>query len=224
MRRNGSGKISFKQYRFTDLLIFAAILAAFELILHFAFKAFEGNGAFFTFSPMVPIIVLVMMRWGWISVFYAVGDGALFCLLNGAGFESYVIYCAGNAFVILLLFFTRFVGKERIRKSLYLSMLMVLLGWLLTVFGRSAVAACFGINFAEALTGQLWELISLAVGLLLIAGMRKLDGIFEDQKHYLLRMEEERLEKIRRDEFGDEPIELDGETISILNKRDDEWQ
>lgn len=224
MRRNGSRKISFEQYRLTDLFIFAAVLAAFELILHFAFKAFEGNGAFFTFSPLVPVVLLVMMRWGWVSVFYAVGDGALFCLLNGAGWQSYIIYCAGNAFVMFLLFYMRFVGKERIRKSVYLSLLMVVIGWVLIVLGRAIIAVCTGMNFLDALSGQLWELISLAVGLLLIAVMRKLDGIFEDQKHYLLRMEEERLEKQRRDEFGDEPIELDEDTLSILNKRDDEWQ
>ena len=224
MRKNGSRIISFRQYKITDLMLFAAILVAFELILHFAFVAFRGNGAFFTFSPMVPIVLLIMMRWGWVSVFYAVGDGALYCLLNGGSWQSYLTYCIGNAFIMLLLLLNRFVGKEKIRRKLYLSLLYVLIGWVVTILGRSAVAACTGTNFVGALLGQMFELMSLAIGMLIVVIMRRLDGMFEDQKHYLKRLDEERKDMARRDEYGDEPIEIDEESLSILRKRDDELQ
>ena len=223
MRKNGSKLISFKQYKVTDLFLFAVILIAFELILHFAFVAF-GSDASFTFSPMVPIVLLVMMRWGWVSVFYAVGDGALYCLLNGGSWQSYLIYCVGNAFIMLVLIYNRFVGKEKIRKKLSLTLLYVFSGWILTILGRAALAACVGTKFVAALVGQLIELISLAAAFVIVLIMRKLDGMFEDQKHYLLRLDAERNEMTRRDEFGDEPIEIDEESLSILKKRDEELE
>lgn len=223
MRKNGSRLISFKQYKLTDLFLFAAILAGFELILHFAMVAF-GDNANFTFSPMVPLVLLVMMRWGWVSVFYAVGDGALYVLLKGGNWQSFVIYCVGNAFIMLLLLFTRFVGKERIRKSAYLSISFVVLGWILTVLGRSAVATTVGGDFVYALVQQLYDLVSMVIGVIIILIMRKLDGMFEDQKHYLRRFDDERRDLARRDEFGDEPVEITKETISILRRRDDEME
>ena len=223
MRKNGSRLISLKQYKLTDLFLFAAILAAFELILHFAMLAF-GDNANFTFSPMVPLVLVLMMRWGWVSVFYAVGDGALFVLLKGGSWQSLLIYCVGNAFIMLLLLYTRFVGKERIRKSAWLSVLFVVLGWIVTVLGRSTVAATVGEGFVATLVRQLFDLISMVIGIVIVLIMRKLDGMFEDQKHYLKRLDKERKDLARRDEFGDEPIEITEETISILRRRDDEME
>ena len=223
MRKNGSKSISIKQYRLTDLFLFAVILTVFELILHFAMIAF-GDNANFTFSPMVPLVLVVMMRWGWVSVFYAVGDGALFVLLKGGSWQSLLIYCVGNACIMLLLLYTRFVGKEKIRKSPYLSILFVVLGWVVTVLGRSAVAAIIGNNFVYVLTRQLFDIVSIIIGSIIVLIMRRLDGMFEDQKHYLRRVDDERRAMARRDEFGDEPVEITEETISILRRHDDDME
>lgn len=223
MRKNGSRLISFKQYKLTDLFLFAAILAGFELILHFAMVAF-GDNANFTFSPMVPLVLVMMMRWGWVSVFYAVGDGALYVLLKGGSWQSLIIYCVGNACIMLLLIYIRFVGKERIRKSAFLSILFVVLGWAVTVLGRSAVAAIVGESFVYAIVQQLSDLVSMVIGAVIILIMRRLDGMFEDQKHYLRRLDDERKDLARRDEFGDEPVEITKEDISILRRRDDEME
>ena len=51
--------------------------------------------------------------------------------------------------------------------------------------------------------------------------VRKLDGMFEYQKSYLRRLDDERKEKMRRDEYGDEPVEIDEESLSILKRWDD---
>lgn len=205
------------------MFLFAVILTVFELILHFAMIAF-GDNANFTFSPMVPLVLVVMMRWGWVSVFYAVGDGALFVLLKGGSWQSLLIYCVGNACIMLLLLYTRFVGKEKIRKSPYLSILFVVLGWVVTVLGRSAVAAIIGNNFVYVLTRQLFDIVSIIIGSIIVLIMRRLDGMFEDQKHYLRRVDDERRAMARRDEFGDEPVEITEETISILRRHDDDME
>lgn len=224
MRKNGSRLISLQQYRLTDSVIFALILAAFDLIAYGALSLFDGN-ANFAFSMTLPITLLVMMRWGWQSVFYAVADGLLLSLLyNRTVWQSYLSYAAGGAALMLILIPFKLIGKQRIRDKWYLSAATVIVGWFLmnlTVTVVQAVcgsdfAAVASYNFGVGLTG----LMSLAAGLVVILVLRRLDGMFEDQKHYLLRLDKERKERMRRDEFGDEPIEIDDETISILNKKD----
>lgn len=223
MRKNGSRLISLRQYRFTDLFLFAAILVGFELIVHYAQIAFHGE---FTFSPMVAIVLLVMVRWGWESVFFAVGDGLLLCLLN-MGTENFTpshfaVYIIGNACIMLVFLLFKLVGKQKIANKWYWCVLTVIAAWLLVVLGRATVHACFGVNFATAFVSQLFDCFSLFVGIIIILIMRKLDGMFEDQKQYLIRKDKERKEMARRDDYGDEPIDVDEESLSILNKKDDD--
>jgi len=225
MRKNGSRLISIRQYRLTDLFLFAVILVIAELLAFFAPKMFPQN-ADFTFSLMVPIVLLVMMRWGWQSVLYAAGDGLLICLLHmgGENFNNrlFAVYIIGNAFIALMLLATKFFGKEKIAGKWYFSVLFVVLGWLSVFLGRAVVGACFGLGFVNVMIGQLGDLVSLAVGIVLVVVLRRLDGMFEDQKHYLIRLDNERREMAHRDTFGDEPVEIDEESLSILNKRDDD--
>ena len=223
MRKNGSRLISLRQYLLTDLFLFAVILAVFELVLHFAFKAYRGP---FVFSPMLSITLLVMMRWGWPSVFYAVLDGLLFCLLNfkSAGFANlnFAVYMIGNAAVMILLLMTKFMGRKKIAGKWYFSLLFVVAGWLAVAVGRSLVSVCFGENLFATLLSQLSDLMTLAITVLIILVMRRLDGMFEYQKSYLKRLDDERKEKMKRDTYGDEPIEIDEESIAALKKKDDD--
>ena len=53
MRKNGSRLISLKQYKMTDLFVFAVILVAFDLIAHFAPLAMKG-AADYIFLLTVP--------------------------------------------------------------------------------------------------------------------------------------------------------------------------
>ena len=219
MRKNGSRFISLKQYRSTDLFLFAIILIAFELVVHFAFIGLKGD---FTFSPMVPIVLLVIMRWGWQGAIFAAVDGVLYCLLNGAGWQSYICYGIGNLSIMSVLLMTRFIGKQKIAGKWGFSALFVVVGWISVVLGRTLIAACCGENFLAALLLQLSDLFTLAIGVLIILVLRRLDGMFEDQKHYLLRLDDERKEMVRRDTYGDEPVDLDEEALSILKRRDDD--
>ncbi len=225
MRKNGSRLISFKQYRITDLLLFALILTIFDMIAHFAPIALK-QGADYTFVLTVPIVLLIMIRWGWQSALFAVGDGLLLSALNNTGvWQSYVSYAVGNSFILLLLVAVRFIGKEKITGKWFFSVVFVISGWILQILGVTLMMwittggdflGYLAANAGFGATG----LISLAVGIALFLVLRRLDGMVEDQKHYLLRLDAERKEAMRRDEFGDEPIELDEESISII-KRDE---
>lgn len=218
MRKNGSRFISLKQYRATDLFLFAVILIAFELIVHFAFIGLKGD---FTFSPMLPIVLLVIMRWRWQGVLFAAADGALYCLLNGAGWQSYLCYIIGNAAIASVLLMTKFMGRQKIAGKWYFSALFVLAGWISVVLARTVLAVIVGDGFLAALLSQLSDVYTLGIGLIIILVLRRLDGMFEDQIHYLSRLDDERKEMARRDTYGDEPVEIDEESLSILKRKDD---
>lgn len=226
MRKNGSRFISLKQYRLADLFLFALILVIFDLVVRYALVALSG-GADFVFSITVPVVLLVMMRWGWQCVFFAVGEGILYSLLYNMGmWQSYIVYPAGNCFMLLLLVFIKLVGKQKIVQKSYLTLTFTVLGWALQNLGLTlAMWALFGGDFAFYLLSNfgigVTGLMSLAAAVVILFIMRRLDGMFEDQVQFIKRTEKERREMQRRDEFGDEPIEIDDETLSILNKRDD---
>ena len=230
MRKNGSRLISVKQYRATDLFVFALILAVAELIAFLAVKWFPYE-AIYTFSLTVPIVLTVMMRWGWPGVLYAAASGLLVSLLNlgKATGTLFAVYIIGNAFIALMLIPLRFIGKDKIRSKWWASTLYAIGGWLCVYLGRSVVwAIAYAISPVPNLTA--WsgfyqyfagDLFSLFMSFAVILVLRRFDGMFEDQITYLKRMDKERKERMRRDEFGDEPIEIDDDTLSVLNRDND---
>lgn len=230
MQKNGYKLLSINQYRGTDLFVFALILAVAEILTWLAAKWFPYQ-AVFTFSLMLPISLTVMMRWGWPSVFYPIGGGLLVCLLASADAVNYACYIIGNACVALMLIPTYLIGRDKIRAKWWSSALYVAGGWLCMYLGRSFVyAISYAISPIDG--GTAWsgfagfamgELLSLVMGVIVVMVLRRLDGMFEDQKSYLKRLDAERAEMRRRDEYGDEPMDIDEDTMSILKKHDGEW-
>ena len=148
MRKNGSRLISVKQYRATDLFIFALILTVSEVLTFQARKWFPGV-ATFTFSLLVPIVLTVMMRWGWPGVLYAAAAGLVDGLMNigNATGAQFAIYIIGNAFIGLMLIPLIFIGKDRIRKRWWASALFTVGGWASIYLGRSVIwAIAFAIS------------------------------------------------------------------------------
>ena len=231
MRKNGSRLISVNQYRTTDLFVFALILSAAELLTFYAGKWFPG-GALYTFSLLVPISLTVMVRWGWPSVLYSMASGLLLCLLSltgGVSGAQYASYIIGNAFIGLMLIPMYFIGKDNIRKRWWASALFAAGGWLSVYLGRSVIwAIAYAISPVSGFSAVSGfysyfrsDVLSLVMSIVVILVLRKLDGMFEDQKSYLKRLDKERKEKMRRDEFGDEPVEIDEESLDILSRGND---
>lgn len=234
MRKNGSRIISFARYRATDLLLFAVILAVFDVISFFAFtRWFASSSGNFFFSVSIAISLIIMVRWNWYGLFYAVGDGILYCVLAifaGGGvaeeliLQYFVTYAVGNAFVGLAFLMVRFVGYKRITGRWYFTALFVICGWAAVVIGRTIVSVCFGAQLGDALLGFMGpsELLSLVMSIIILLVMRRLDGMLENQRDYLLRLDKERKEKMMADNFGEQPIEIDVETLKTLNKKGDD--
>lgn len=226
MRKNGSREISFSQYRTTDLFLFAIIVALAEF-LAFGATVWFPQEAIFSFSFLLPLVLVVMMRWGWPSVFYVMGGGALFCALHSLGWQYYLSYIFGNAAVCLALAYLLPIGKDKVAKNVWLSLGMVIIAWVAQVLVRAGVLAATGeVGFVSALAGFCGiasdcGLLSLAMGLIAIVIVRRFDGLFEDQKSYLIRLGKIREEKRKIDTFGEDLGELDEESLSILNQDND---
>ena len=225
MRKNGRF-ISFRQYKYTDLFFFALVLGLSELLVFCAFKLwFKSTVDKFYINFMLAIVLTVIMRWGWVGGIYAVVDGVVQCAIGGAGWQGYLTYIIGTACIFFVLLLTKFVGKEKIRGKWYLTLAYILVGWVSVNLGITCMSAIFGTNFLSALGTNfgfgVYGVLPLAGAIAVIMILRRLNGMFEDQKHYLLRQDRERKELARRDEFGDEPIEVDEETVSILKRWDD---
>lgn len=229
MRKNGSRLISVEQYRLTDLFLFSVILVLAELAACLAVRWMPGE-AIYTVSFMVPIVLLVMARWGWQSVFYAVASGLIVCLMNltskyisGNHWASYLL---GNAFIALMLIPRYLIGMDKIMSSWWATALFAIGGWLCVYLGRSIVwAIAYAISptvGGTAASGFIifftYDLLSMIMAVVVMLIMRKLEGMMEDQKVFLHRKYAEKKDKVHRDNYGDELTEIDEEALAILNK------
>lgn len=226
MRKNGSRLISFSQYRTADLFLFVIIAGLAELFSYAATIWFPEE-AIFSFSFTLPIILIVMMRWGWISVLYGFESAIIYCALHSLSWQYYLAYAIGNVAVVFTLVYLLPLGKDRVAKNCWLSCIMVVIAWIVQVFVRSLMLIAFGqasfIGAIIAMCGIRVDcgLLSLVMGIVTILIVRKFDGLFEDQKVYLIRLGKMREEKRRADTFGEELEEIDEENLSILKDNND---
>lgn len=228
MSKNISKNITIRQYKLTDISLFTLLLFLAELLPFLAIKKF-GAGAYFTLSFMLPISLLVMMRWGWEGTLFAMASGLFYCLFNKGGAANYLTYCLGNAFIALTLIPMKFITKQRITKTWYWTVVYILLAGSFVYLGRSIVIAFLSvvgmidaewwIGFASFVNGT--SILSLVIAMVILIPLRKFDGMVEDQKTYLKRLDAERRKKMQMDDYGYEEVELDEQTLKMFKKNDD---
>ncbi len=183
------------QYRAVDLAMFAIMLAVFESLVAVAARRWFPNEPY-TVSMTPAITAIVLMRWGpWAGLHAALG-GAVFCLVSGARAGHFAVYILGNLFSLLALALIRALSPEGIRQSAGRSLLLGLCVTLLMQLGRAVVSVALGSPVAAAAGFFTTDAITLLFTLVLVWIVRRLDGMFEEQNHYLQRLhrqeEEER--------------------------------
>ena len=180
---------TWKEYRAIDLAMLAGALAIFEFIMVCA-ATWWFPGQPFTVSLAAAMTSIVYMRWGAWGAIHAVEAGFVFCFFSGASGEQFFIYCIGNLFSVLAVLLLKVWGKERVRTG-HLSLIFPLLVQVLMQAGRAAAALLMGAEPANTVGFFTTDSLSLLFTFVIIWIARKLDGVYEDQKHYLLRIHAE---------------------------------
>lgn len=184
-------EISFKQYRAIDLGIMTVIIFVFEMLTVFAAKWFPMES--YTLSPTTLMLCIVMMRWDGFAAIHAVAGGLAFCLAGGAKPEQFAVYCIGNCFALAGLILFKVCGKEKVRRKIPLTAVYTVIVFASVQIGRWLVSVCFGSSLDIIVKFFVSDSLSLLFALVGVFIARRMDGLYEDQKAYLIRTEEERM-------------------------------
>ncbi len=184
-------QISFRQYRTIDLSIMAVILAVSQAVIFIAASTVYADQLYIV-STVAAVTAIVMMRWsGWAAIHAALG-GLVYAALAGGNAEQFVIYAGGNLLALLALVLFKLLGKEKIRSDALLTIVFGVCTQLLMQLGRAGLAFLFGYPAAACLGFITTDALSILFTACILWVARRIEGLFEDQKNYLLRIECER--------------------------------
>ena len=187
--------MSFRQYRAIDLAFFAFILCVAETLIIKGATIWYAD-QLYVVSAVGIVTTIVLIRWGAWAAIHAFLGGFVFCLVSRASPQQYLIYCFGNLGGMLSLLWIRIFGKDQIAKDGFAAVCFGLATLLGMQLGRAAVAALLGTPLRQCAGFFMTDSLSLLFTGVVIWIARRLDGVFEDQKKYLLRIhEEEKKEK-----------------------------
>lgn len=186
--------MSVARYRAVDLTFFAVMTALSEWVTVLAAtRWFPGEA--YTVSAGAALTAVVMVRWGPWCVLPAAVSGLVYCLAAHAAPGQFAVYILGNLFCLPAFFYVRHTGDEALRKDPLKAMLLGFLVLLGMQAGRGVVSVVLGASLAAAAGFILTDVISYIFTLVILWIVRHLDGILEEQHHYLHRVHKEREEE-----------------------------
>lgn len=187
-------QITFKQYRNIDLAILVVLTVVFESITTAA------TSKWFVLQPIalsitLALVCMAMMRWSGRAAFLAVAGGLAYCVVSKATGEQYLIYCLGNVMALSGLIVIKIFGKEAIRGSIPKLLIFGLVSYMGMELGRWVVSLFFGGDLMALVVYLTTDIMTLVFAEVILVLLRKSDGMLEDQKAYLLRLDREKKEK-----------------------------
>ena len=193
-------QITFRQYRAMDLFIFTALLGIGEMLITLgATRWFPQE--LWTLSLGPAITAIVMVRWGGLAAIPAALGALSFCIASGANPAQYLIYIGGS---LLPLVWCLWLKKrwQKLRAQVLLALFYGASVALMMQLGRAVLALLLGHPLAAALPFFTTDALSTLFAALIVWIARRLDGMLEEQKHYLRRVAEEQ-EKERQAQVKD---------------------
>ncbi len=184
-------QISFGQYKLIDNALFAVMLVISEIVIITASSRWFP-GQLYTVSVTAAITGIVMMRWGITAAFHAALGALVYVGFQGGTAEQFLIYIIGNEAAILMVPVLKLIGKKKIRENAVPVFVYALLIQLLMQTGRGIVSVILGSDAGAILKFITMDALSLLFTVLIIYVASRLDGVFEDQKTYLLRLQKEK--------------------------------
>ena len=176
-----------EQYRAIDLSLFALILIVFETVLIRAAAGWFPNEPW-TVSLTAAVTAVVMVRWGPWAVTHAVLGGIVFCVVNRGQWTQFLIYGLGNTAALAVWPLVRKLGWKKINEDFLLKLLYSILVVLAMQAGRALVAILLGTAPETALGFITTDVATYIFTAVILWIMSRLDGMLEDQRHYLERI------------------------------------
>ena len=183
-------QITFRQYRTMDLFFFSLILVISEVLITLGATVwFPGEP--YTVSLSCAVAAIVMVRWGWWAAVPMAAGSIAFCLVSHAAPVQWIIYLAGSMAGLAMVPVLKRKGWESLHGNV-----LWLLGYglcvaLLMQLGRAAVALALGNNLQVCAGFFTTDILSTLFSVLLVWIAKRLDGMLEEQRHYLKRIQEE---------------------------------
>ena len=193
-------QISFKQYRTNDIVILTIMTAFFESLLCIATNSWFVLQAM-SVSITLAMTCIVAFRWGGFAVIPSFVGSMAYCItynlisekdLSG---QQILTYCCGSVFCLIAIPLLIKLGKENVRKDFVKRSALAVIIYILIAVGRCLFALMFGEN-VEALSAYFTvDILSLLFAIVVLTVTKDLDGMLEDQKAYILRIDRERREE-----------------------------
>ena len=179
------------QYRAVDLAMFAIMLAVFESLVAVAARRWFPNEPY-TVSMTPAITAIVLMRWGPWAAIHAVFGGIVLCAGSRASLVQYAVYVLGNCFSLLVLpALSRWRKEEGLWRESVKALTYGISVLLLMQAGRALVSLMTGSGLENVPGFFTTEVITDLFTLVILWIARRLDGLLEDQRHYLRRLREQ---------------------------------
>ena len=183
-------QLTLAEYRAVDLTLLAVILAVCEYGMTLAARQWFSN-QLYTVSLTAALCAIVLMRWGVWAGLHAMLGGAVFWFASGGTPQQLAIYGIGNLGCLLVLPLLRGNGKEKIRRDKLFTALFALAVLLAMQLGRAAVALLLGTPWQTCVGFFTTDALSGVFAMVVVSLAARLDGVFEDQKQYLRRLQEQ---------------------------------
>lgn len=189
-------QITFRQYRCMDIFLFSLILCISEALIVLGANCWF-QGADYTLSLSCAIVAIVMVRWGAFAAVPLTAGSAVFCLMQaltnagGIQWQQVIIYMIGSQAGLVMLLFLKKWGWQKMKADALTAISYGLLTALVMQAGRMVVSMILGYSPGVSFGFVTTDVLSTLFAALLLWMASRLDGLLEEQKHYLLRIQKE---------------------------------
>ena len=184
-------QITFNQYRKIDITILCILTALFEAIAAMASNTWFNLQAM-TVSITLALTCITFLRWSLYALIPSFVGSFVYCAVIGGTPQQYFIYCGGSLFVIIAFPLLQKITKEKVKNDFFFKMVFALSVYISLTAGRWFFSLPFEFNLQTFLNFFGTDILSLLFAIVVLAITKNVDGLIEDQKSYLLRLEKER--------------------------------
>jgi hypothetical protein len=187
-------ELTFNQYRNIDVFILSFLTAVFEFIAAMATNRWFVLQAM-SISIVPAMICITAFRWGKYACFPSFVGAIAYCIASRGSTQQLAIYCLGSFFCLLAIPALKKIGKEKARLDFIHRSAFAILVYLSVTIGRWICSLLFEFSIKSLLPFILTDALSLIFAIVVLTFVRNVDGLIEDQKSYLLRLDRERKEE-----------------------------